>query len=77
MIDKKRPSPLDAEFWGEPGSDPVCEFSAKGELIADWAMLRQCYDAWMARDEIPGFWDDKHRVGRIIIGAAIWKARNS
>lgn len=69
-------SPPEAPFWGNLGS-AICEFDKRGELIADWHMLRQCYDAYMARDKTPGFWDDRQRVGRIMIGAAIWKARNS
>lgn len=73
---EKITSPLDAQFWNNPGR-AICEFDKTGELIADWHMLRQCYDAYMARDSTPDFWDNRQRVGRIMIGAAIWKARNS
>lgn len=71
-------SPLDAQFWGAPGCH-ICEWTTDGELIADWAALRKCYDFMREhRNDLIGACDgDTAKVGRIIIGAAIWKARNS
>lgn len=74
---EKNVSPLDAEFWGELNNQ-ICEFSAKGELVADWHKMRECYDVYMANKDV---WEacggDRVRFGRILVGAAIWKARNS
>jgi hypothetical protein len=78
MADNKTTSPLDAPFWGSPGCS-ICEFSSDGELIADWHRLRECYEVYLAnRNNLIGYCKgDSILVGRIMIGAAIWKARNS
>ena len=71
-------SPLDAQFWGS-WAGAICEFSTTGDLIADWHKLRECYDVYFAnRNDLHGYCKgDSALVGRIMIGAAIWKARNS
>ena len=71
-------SPLDAQFWGCLGHS-ICEFTSEGELVADWHRLRECHDVYMAnRNDLHGYCKgDSALVGRILVGAAIWKARNS
>ena len=71
-------SPLDAQFWGNMG-ESICEFTSQGELIANWHKLKECYDVYLTnRNDLHGYANgDSALVGRIMIGAAIWKARNS
>ncbi len=76
----KNPSPLDVQYWGAQHNDHLCEFTPEGELKADWKKLRECYDTYIAHPN-GALWaacgGDGARFGRIIIGAALWKARNS
>mgnify|MGYP001614254256 CR=1 FL=1 len=72
-------SPLDAAFWGAFDNNHICEFDDKGELVADWHKLRECYDLMRQHksDLLAACEGDSARVGRLMIGAAIWKARNT